>query len=70
MAVLAGNPAFESAFHRKPTKRLPFWNGPIECRLLQYGSAQPARSAHGVVDPDEEPFSPSDDDGPPSESTD
>ncbi len=73
MAVLAGNPAFESAFHRKPTKRLPFWNGPIECRLLQYGSAGPVRAAHGVVDPDEDeapPFSPSGVEGPQSDSTD
>jgi 23S rRNA (guanine2445-N2)-methyltransferase / 23S rRNA (guanine2069-N7)-methyltransferase len=36
MAVLAGNPAFESAFHRKPSDRLTLWNGPIECRLLTY----------------------------------
>lgn len=39
LAVLAGNPAFESAFHRKPRHRLTLWNGPIECRLLQYGGA-------------------------------
>jgi 23S rRNA (guanine2445-N2)-methyltransferase / 23S rRNA (guanine2069-N7)-methyltransferase len=41
LAVLAGNPAFESAFHKKPTARLTLWNGPIECRLLQYGSPRP-----------------------------
>jgi putative N6-adenine-specific DNA methylase len=35
-AVLAGNEGFESAFHARPTKRLSLWNGPIECRLLQY----------------------------------
>jgi putative N6-adenine-specific DNA methylase len=36
MAVLAGNPDFESAFHRKPSSRRVLWNGPIECRLLTY----------------------------------
>jgi putative N6-adenine-specific DNA methylase len=40
MAILTGNDAFESAFHAKPMTRLELWNGPIECRLLQY----PARS--------------------------
>ena len=38
LALLAGNPAFESAFHRRPTRRLELWNGPIECKLLQYES--------------------------------
>lgn len=37
MAVLSGNPAFESAFHRKPRSSRKLWNGPIECDLLQYG---------------------------------
>lgn len=36
LALLAGNPAFESAFHRRPSSRVDLWNGPIECRLLQY----------------------------------
>jgi putative N6-adenine-specific DNA methylase len=36
MFILAGNPAFESAFHLKPTSARTFWNGPIECRLLGY----------------------------------
>ena len=36
MAILAGNPAFESAFHRRPSKRAHLWNGPIDCALLQY----------------------------------
>ncbi len=39
LALLAGNPAFESAFHRRPSKRTPLWNGPIECELLQYRAA-------------------------------
>ena len=34
--ILAGNPAFESAFHLKPASRRAFWNGPIECRLFGY----------------------------------
>ena len=36
LAVLAGNPGFESAFHAKPSGRLTLWNGPIECQLLLY----------------------------------
>ncbi len=36
LAILAGNPAFESAFHRKPASRLDLFNGPIECQLLIY----------------------------------
>jgi len=38
--VLAGNPAFESAFHRKPSSARVLWNGPIECRLLGYEPRQ------------------------------
>jgi putative N6-adenine-specific DNA methylase len=34
--ILAGNPAFESAFHAKPSSAQTFWNGPIECRLFAY----------------------------------
>ncbi|HKD42079.1 MAG TPA: THUMP domain-containing protein [Myxococcaceae bacterium] len=34
--ILAGNPAFESAFHLKPSRARTFWNGPIECRLFGY----------------------------------
>jgi putative N6-adenine-specific DNA methylase len=34
--VLTGNPAFESAFHRRPSSARTLWNGPIECRLLGY----------------------------------
>ncbi len=36
IAILAGNPAFESALGRTPRKRTELWNGPIECELLQY----------------------------------
>lgn len=36
LALLAGNPAFESAFGHRPSKRTDLWNGPIECELLQY----------------------------------
>lgn len=36
VAILAGNPAFESAFGHRPKARSPLWNGPIECELLQY----------------------------------
>lgn len=38
LALLAGNPAFESAFGKKPMKRFDVWNGPIACQLLQYPS--------------------------------
>ncbi len=37
LAVLSGNPAFESAFHMRPAHRREMWNGPIECELLEYG---------------------------------
>lgn len=37
LVVLSGNPAFESAFHRRPASKRELWNGPIECTLLQYG---------------------------------
>jgi putative N6-adenine-specific DNA methylase len=36
MAVLSGNPAFEAAFHHRPLRRRPLWNGAIECTLLEY----------------------------------
>lgn len=36
MVVLSGNPAFESAFHARPTAQRKLWNGPIECDLLSY----------------------------------
>jgi putative N6-adenine-specific DNA methylase len=36
MAILSGNPGFESAFHQRPTMRRKLWNGPIECDLLGY----------------------------------
>ena len=36
LALLAGNPSFESAFHMRPSRRLQLWNGPIHCVLLQY----------------------------------
>jgi 23S rRNA (guanine2445-N2)-methyltransferase / 23S rRNA (guanine2069-N7)-methyltransferase len=52
MAVLSGNPAFEAAFHRRPSHRRPLWNGPIECTLLEY----PARGASdAVLAPPEQP---------------
>jgi len=34
--VLIGNPAFESAFHARPSARRELWNGPIACSLLGY----------------------------------
>ena len=35
-SILAGNPAFESAFHARPLHRRVLFNGPIECQLLDY----------------------------------
>jgi 23S rRNA (guanine2445-N2)-methyltransferase / 23S rRNA (guanine2069-N7)-methyltransferase len=42
-AILAGNPAFESAFHHQPSERLALFNGPIPCTLLCYPA--PAQAA-------------------------
>ncbi len=50
LAVLSGNPAFEAAFHRRPMRRRPLWNGPIECTLLEYG---PRGSDAGLVAPEQ-----------------
>jgi 23S rRNA (guanine2445-N2)-methyltransferase len=36
LALLAGNPSFESAFHMRPQRRRGLFNGPIECALLEY----------------------------------
>jgi len=35
-AVLTGNPALGKRISLKPSRRLPVWNGPLECRLLLY----------------------------------
>jgi putative N6-adenine-specific DNA methylase len=43
MAFLSGNAAFESAFHHRPIKRTPLFNGPIECTLIEYGP-QPVKN--------------------------
>jgi 23S rRNA (guanine2445-N2)-methyltransferase / 23S rRNA (guanine2069-N7)-methyltransferase len=47
--VLAGNPAFESAFHARPSLRRDVWNGPIPCTLLGYrfGSKAPEKAGPG-----------------------
>jgi 23S rRNA (guanine2445-N2)-methyltransferase / 23S rRNA (guanine2069-N7)-methyltransferase len=45
LSILSGNPAFESAFHRRPSKTRDLWNGPIPCTLLSY----PARAARAEV---------------------
>jgi putative N6-adenine-specific DNA methylase len=36
MEILIGNPAFESAFHRRPSRSRRVFNGPIECTLYGY----------------------------------
>ena len=42
MAILAGNVAFESAFHLRPSGKHELWNGPIACELLTYAVAAAA----------------------------
>jgi putative N6-adenine-specific DNA methylase len=44
-AILAGNPAFESAFHHRPSRSRPLWNGDISCTLLEY----PARTDRALA---------------------
>jgi 23S rRNA (guanine2445-N2)-methyltransferase / 23S rRNA (guanine2069-N7)-methyltransferase len=44
-AILSGNPAFESAFHHRPSERRELWNGPIPCTLLSYPAPREAVSA-------------------------
>lgn len=51
MAILSGNPAFEAAFHHRPLRRRPLWNGPIECTLLEYA----ARGSDAGLTPAEQP---------------
>lgn len=41
--ILSGNPAFESAFHHKPSERRELFNGPIPCTLLSYPAPSDAR---------------------------
>ncbi len=36
IAVFTGKPEFTEHFGITPSKRFPFYNGPIECRLLQF----------------------------------
>ncbi|MCY1016345.1 THUMP domain-containing class I SAM-dependent RNA methyltransferase [Pyxidicoccus sp. MSG2] len=54
--VLSGNPAFESAFHARPSMKRDMWNGPIACTLLGYrpsggpGSEAPLGAPHEPVD--------------------
>ncbi|HVG59153.1 MAG TPA: THUMP domain-containing protein [Hyalangium sp.] len=47
--ILSGNPAFESAFHARPSIRRDVWNGPIACTLLGYrfGTAAPTAAKAG-----------------------
>jgi putative N6-adenine-specific DNA methylase len=50
-AILAGNPAFESAFHHKPSERRELWNGAIPCALLSYPTPEEAVSPQRVRRP-------------------
>ncbi len=40
MGFLVGNQAFESAFHRRPTRVVPMSNGPIDCNFYWYGARE------------------------------
>ncbi|MFT3838787.1 MAG: THUMP domain-containing protein [Myxococcaceae bacterium] len=42
MSFLCGNPAFESAFHKKPTARRKLFNGPLECQQYSYPQNPPS----------------------------
>ena len=44
-AILAGNPAFESAFHHRPSGRQELWNGAIPCTLLSYPAPMDAAAS-------------------------
>jgi putative N6-adenine-specific DNA methylase len=46
IALLNGNPAFESAFHLRPLGRRDLFNGPIACVLLEY---EPGGRKSGTV---------------------
>ena len=35
-AVISGNPELAKRIGLRPSRRIPMWNGPIECRLLLY----------------------------------
>jgi putative N6-adenine-specific DNA methylase len=46
--VLAGNSALAKRIGLRSTRRVPLWNGTIECRLLEFPiSADPVREASG-----------------------
>lgn len=36
LVMLSGSPALEDAMRRRPDRSVPLWNGPIECRMLEY----------------------------------
>lgn len=48
IVLLAGNPAFESAFHLRPVRRQALFNGPIPCTLLEYEPGRD-RGQKGIV---------------------
>jgi putative N6-adenine-specific DNA methylase len=35
-AIFTGNPDLAKRIALRPSRRIPMWNGPIECRLLLY----------------------------------
>jgi putative N6-adenine-specific DNA methylase len=49
VALLAGNPGFESAFHLRPVRRRQLFNGPIACTLLEYEPGVGSRGKRAAV---------------------
>ena len=46
--VLTGNSALAKRIGLRPARRVPLWNGAIECRLLEFPiSAEPVKEAAG-----------------------
>lgn len=44
--LFTGNPELAERVGLQAVRALPFFNGPIECRLLEYGGYDPARRLH------------------------
>ncbi len=54
--VLCGNPAFESAFHARPSAKRDLWNGPIPCTLLGYRPVDGGSARGATEDSSEAPL--------------
>lgn len=45
--LLVGEPRLAKSIGLKPARRIPLWNGPIECRLLQFEMYEGSRKRRG-----------------------